>query len=67
MNFLATVNLITKLTLHNIHFLKIWYNTLLFMVEAHGFKIVFVCCVFISTSTSDKCDIKHYGENQGEI
>jgi hypothetical protein len=48
-------------------FLKIWSYTLPFMAEAHGFKIMFVCCVFISTLASDKCDIKHCGENQGEI
>ncbi len=38
MNFLATIGFITKLTLHNIPFLKFWSYTLPFMAEAHGFR-----------------------------
>jgi hypothetical protein len=67
MIFLATIDLITKSTLQNIPF----FEDLVLYITIHGritgFNIVFVCCVFISTLVSDKCDIKHCGENQGEI
>ncbi len=68
-DFLATNNLITKLTLHNMPFLKIdvmhqvkGYHSLSCMVEAHGFETMFMCCVFVWTLVNDICATKHYGK-----
>jgi hypothetical protein len=68
-DFLATNNLITKLTLHNMPFLKIGvmhqvkgYHSLSSMVEAHGFETMFMCCVFVWTLVNDICATKHWGK-----
>jgi hypothetical protein len=69
-DFLATNNLITKLTLHNMPFLKIGlmhqvkgYHSLSFMVEAFGFETMFMCYVFTLTLINDICVTKHCGKN----
>jgi hypothetical protein len=78
LSFLAINDLITKLTLHNMPFLKTWssihYKRLLSivlcwksMVKAHDFKTIFTYCVSISTSIGDKCVTQNCVKNQGEI
>jgi hypothetical protein len=37
------------------------------MVQAHCFKMMFVCCVSILTLVNESCVIKHCEENQKEI
>jgi hypothetical protein len=69
-DFLATNNLITKLTLHKMPFLKIGlmhevkgYHWLSFMVETHGFETMFMFCVYALTLVNDICATKHCGKN----
>ncbi len=74
-SFLAATGLTTKLTLHNMPFLKTWFYTLqkgtiwcpLSKIhgasKVHGFKTMFPCCVSISTSIGDRSVAKHYGKN----